>query len=124
MEKNAVNIYKSGMFYNVYGDDAVILYCLLNYKVTYKKTAGFPDSALNKVKNKLEEEKINYNIYDKNDLLNSFVGVSKRYNTVLKEGLKKLEAEERLSNLKEKLDKCSKTKLENIIELIEKELNE
>lgn len=58
---------KNGGFYSVYGDDAFILYYLLNYKIIGDKV-GFPNSALNKVVNLLEDNHISYevdgNIYD------------------------------------------------------------
>ena len=58
---------KNGGFYSAYGDDAYILYYLLNYKIIGDKV-GFPKSAFNKVINLLEDNHISYevdgNIYD------------------------------------------------------------
>ena len=48
MNKNYIAIRKSGKFYNVFDDDALIFnYNIINYK------AGFPESAYQKVINKL-----------------------------------------------------------------------
>lgn len=60
-EKDYVNLVKGiGKFYNVYNDDAIIISYLMGYKVRENKTCGFPDNALNKVINKLEDKKISY----------------------------------------------------------------
>lgn len=62
---NYISIYKSGKFYNAFNDDGIILHYLLGYKyLEHKKSIGFPESALNKVKTTLENEKISYKIYD------------------------------------------------------------
>lgn len=53
-----IEIYKSGKFYNVFGDDGIIIHELIGYKyLEYKKQVGFPESALNKVINVLESKK-------------------------------------------------------------------
>ena len=49
-----VTIRKVGLFYQVFDDDALILHFLLTYKVIDSKV-GFPNNALNKVINVLEE---------------------------------------------------------------------
>ena len=64
--KKYLILYKnSEKFYNVYQDDSYILNYLFGYKVLDKRKSGFPDSAITKVKNMLEEKKISYQIiYD------------------------------------------------------------
>ena len=70
VEKNSVILYKSGKFYNAYGDNGIIIHNLLGYKfVSYKNSAGFPESAINKVKGVLEKEKLSYVIYEKNTFI-------------------------------------------------------
>jgi len=58
---------KNGGFMCVHGEDVYILYYLLNYKIIGDKL-GFPNSALNKVVNLLEDNHISYevggNVYD------------------------------------------------------------
>ena len=50
LNKYVVRLYKSGKFYNVFGDDGLILHELLGYKyIEYKNSVGFPESAINKV---------------------------------------------------------------------------
>ena len=59
MDKNSIVLYKSGKFYNAYGDNGIILHKLLGYKfVNYKNSAGFPESAINKVKAVFEKERM------------------------------------------------------------------
>ena len=120
VEKNSVILYKSGKFYNAYGDNGIIIHNLLGYKfVSYKNSAGFPESAINKVKGVLEKEKLSYVIYEKNTFICDYKGINKNYNKVLKDSLKKLEMEERLSRLQSKLDNFTIDDLEKVIEGVE-----
>lgn len=120
MDKNSIVLYKSGKFYNAYGDNGIILHKLLGYKfVSYKNSAGFPESAINKVKSVLEKEKLSYVIYEKNTFICDYKVVSKNYNRILKESLKNLEMEERLSRLQSKLDNFTLDDLEKVVAGIE-----
>lgn len=120
MEKNSVILYKSGKFYNAYGDNGIIIHNLLGYKfVSYKNSAGFPESAINKVKGVLEKEKLSYMIYEKDAFVSEYKGINKNYNRILKESLKNLEMEERLSRLQSKLDNFTLDDLEKVIEGVE-----
>ena len=53
------------MFYNTYCADAIILFELMNYKVSFKGSAGFPEKSLSKVLNILEGEKVGYSFFKK-----------------------------------------------------------
>ena len=56
-------LFKIGTFYCAYNRDAYIMSYLFKYKVREKrdeKETGFPVSSINKVKARLEAEKINY----------------------------------------------------------------
>lgn len=120
MDENSIVLYKSGKFYNAYGDNGIILHKLLGYKfVSYKNSAGFPESAINKVKSVLEKEKLSYVIYEKNTFICDYKCVSKNYNRILKESLKNLEMEERLSRLQSKLDNFTLDDLEKVVAGIE-----
>ena len=120
MDKNSIVLYKSGKFYNAYGDNGIILHKLLGYKfVSYKNSAGFPESAINKVKSVLEKEKLSYVIYEKNTFICDYKGINKNYNKVLKDSLKNLEMEERLSRLQSKLDNFTLDDLEKVVAGIE-----
>lgn len=115
-----ISLYKSGTFFNAYGDDAVILHLLLGYKyLSIKKSAGFPANALPKVKSVLEYENIAYKIYNKEELIEEGKGIDKKYSESIKKGLKKLEIEERMDRLNKKLDKLTVSELEKVLEGLE-----
>lgn len=120
MNKNYVSLYKSGKFYNAFGDDGLILHYLIGYKfLEYKQSVGFPESAFGKVKSILDNDDISYKVYDKDILLEDKKGVNKKYNTVLSKALKKYDLEKRLKRIKEKINHFSIEDLEKIIEGIE-----
>lgn len=120
MNKNYVSLYKSGKFYNAFGDDGLILHHLIGYKfVEYKQSVGFPESAFGKVKSLLDDVDISYKVYDKDILIEEKKGNNKKYNKVLSEALKKYDLEKRLIRIKDKINKFSAEDLEKIIEGIE-----
>ena len=47
----------SGIFFETYDNDAIILNYLFNYKITGSNRVGFPNTALSKVINTLENKK-------------------------------------------------------------------
>ena len=49
---------KVGNFYHSYDDDGIILNYLFNYKIKDNSMVGFPVSSLDKVKRRLEKEKV------------------------------------------------------------------
>ena len=105
MNKYSIRLYKSGKFYNAFGDDGLILHELLGYKyIEYKNSVGFPESTINKVKSKLENEKISYSIYEKDNLLEEYKGIDKNYKIVLSKALKNYDIEKRLTRLKSKIN--------------------
>ena len=120
MNKNYVSLYKSGKFYNAFGDDGLILHHLIGYKfVEYKQSVGFPESAFGKVKSLLDDVDISYKVYDKDILIEEKKGNNKKYNKVLSEALKKYDLEKRLIRIKDKINNFSTQDLEKIIEGIE-----
>lgn len=120
MEKNCVILYKSGKFYNAFGDHGLIIHHLLGYKfVEYKQSVGFPESAYNKVISALQKEKITYRVYDKDRLVEEKKGIGKNYSNNLKEALKKFDMEKRLNRIKTRINDFSTDDLEKIIEGIE-----
>ena len=120
MKKSSISLYKSGKFYNAFNDDGIILHSLLGYKyVTYKQCVGFPESAFEKVKRCLEQEKISYEVYEKDQKIEEYKGISKNYGLLLKKTYKELEVETRVNNLRQKIEECSTQELERIIEAIE-----
>ena len=120
MTKNYVSLYKSGKFYNAFGDDGLILHHLVGYKyIEYKQSVGFPESAFGKVKSALEDNALSYKVYEKDALIEENKGVNKRYNKLLCEALKNYELDERLTRMKNKINNFSIENLEKIIEGIE-----
>ena len=117
---NKISLYKTGKFYNAYGDNGIILHYLLKYKYTeYKNSVGFPDSALNKVKTSLENNNISYAIYNKDILIEDYKGIDKNYKNTLKEALKSYDMESRITRLKNKINNLELDDLEKIIEGLE-----
>lgn len=57
---NTLLILKNGSFYSTYKEDAIILNFILKYKIFDEFRVGFPEMALTKVINALEEKKIDY----------------------------------------------------------------
>ena len=122
MSKNYLSLYKSGKFYNAFGDDGLIVHYLVGYKfVEYKQSVGFPESAFGKVKSILDKENLAYKVYDKDTLLEAKNGVDKKYKLILKESLKNYELEQRLIRIRNKINDFSTDELEKIIEGIESE---
>lgn len=127
--KTSVIISKgSGKFYNVYDDDAFIMNLLFGYQalrndkgliISYK--SGFPDNALNKVLNKLEDNKISYKVIykDKEPLIRDF-GKKNRYLEFVDKTKSNMELTSRIDLLVRKIKEVEdKEKLESIIEAVE-----
>ena len=120
MNKYGVRLYKSGKFYNAFGDEGMILHELLGYKyIEYKNSVGFPESAINKVKGKLDSVNISYSIYEKDNLLEEHKGIDKNYKIVLSKALKNYDIEKRLTILKSKINNLSTEELERVIDSLE-----
>ena len=118
---NSLKIRKSGTFYNVFDDDCYILYFFFNYNIKNQKV-GFPNSALNKIINKLEEFKINYEVIGGNEQ-NNFKNLNKYEKYVLL-GKEKYEKDIKYADIVDKLHKASEEKLDKILENIERILDE
>lgn len=120
LNKYGVRLYKFGKFYNAFGDEGMILHELLGYKyIEYKNSVGFPESAINKVKSKLESVNISYSIYEKDNLLEEHKGIDKNYKIVLSKALKNYDIEKRLTRLKSKINNLSTEELERVIDSLE-----
>lgn len=131
-EKSCVVIYKQGgKFYDVYGYDALIFNLLFNFKILQKETStsktvkcGFPDNSLGKIVNKLEDNKISYQIItrEKDPVVKDFKKINNYFKfkdeatkkndlivriNLLIEKIKSLSHEEALA-LMEKIEECLK----------------
>ena len=122
MAKYSIKLYKVGKFYNAFGDDGIILHELLGYKyIEYKNSVGFPESAISKVKSKLDSENIAYCLFEKENLLEEKRGLDKNYKIVLSKALKNYDMEKRLTRLKDRINDLSTDDLERIIDNLENE---
>ena len=101
-------------FYCVYGDDAYILYYLLNYRIIGDKV-GFPNSAFNKVVNLLEDNHISYevdgNVYDFKN--------RNKYKKILDLGKRKSSLDYRVNDIISKLDKLNEKDIDKILDYVE-----
>lgn len=65
---NYIILYRRGTFYYSYGKDAQIISYFFNYQIKSVEknipSCAFPKNSINKVKTKLEKEKINYLLID------------------------------------------------------------
>ena len=119
-----IQLYKIGKFYNIYGDDAIILNYLFGYKILIDGKVGFPETALNKVINTLEDKKISYRIINKNesDIFKNY-GNLNCYKKILKYSLEYKDIKTRVERIQELINNVSDiTILEKIIGVIENEL--
>ena len=97
--KKVVRLRLVGKFYQAYEDDAYVIHAIMGYKVSNGKI-GFPTSSIGKVQNKLDEYKINYQIIEKDSIIDSkdFKN-SNKYDKYLNEGIKsfdKIKSDEEL----------------------------
>ena len=122
--KKMVNLRKIGKFYHAYEDDAYVLHYCLGYNVCNGKV-GFPVSALGKVQSKLEEYKVNYQIFDKDNVIDKkdFKNNNK-YEKCYKEGLKSVDRIKSDEELIQKIHNLSDEKVNKILKYIEEVLNE
>lgn len=93
----------------------------MNYKIVKEKGGtGFPESVLNKVINTLENEKISYKIFEKNEIINenNFKKIN-NYSKVLKKGISELAIEEKIEDIDRKIRNLSPKELNRIFDLIE-----
>lgn len=100
---------------------AVILKFLFGYKVLDNKKSGFPDNAINKVVNKLEEMHISYQIIyvDKNPVVKNYKKLNK-YDEIRSNSLKAINQENRVDLLVNKIKEATPEQIDKIIESMEK----
>lgn len=118
--KESINIIKTNnKFYNVYEVDAYIFNLLFGYKIMDNNKVGFPDSVYNKIINTLEDNTINYNVIfrDKDNIIKNF----KNRNNYLKfkdRALDKIDIDNKVNMIIDKIKKCNKSDLERIFYII------
>ena len=115
---------KVGGFFHAFDEDAYILNYLFGYKISNSRL-GFPVSSKNKVKNVLDEKKINYcfKISDEEIDRKDFKKLN-RYHDYVKKGKNNYEIEKQKEKLKDKIKDLPLEKVEDILSYIEKVINE
>lgn len=117
-EKKFVVIRKNnGKFCSAFNEDAYIIGYLCDYKVLENRKVGFPDSALTKVINKLEDEKISYQIIylDKDPLIKDYKKLNK-YNLVKEKALHRLDYVNKVNMIIEKIKKMSEEEFSEFLD--------
>ena len=119
--KYSIIIIKSGLFYNVYGRDAIIISNITNYKLFFyndKLCISFPKESLNLLLSRLRTRNIGYIVLNKNSkeiYLGKDVSYIKEYNESSKVRERELILEEILIKIK-KLDYDKIKEINNSIE--------
>ena len=122
MNSCSIKLYKIGKFYRANGNDSYIIHELLGYKyVVSSNSVGFPLSALSKVKSKLDDEKISYEIFEKDKLIEKSNGIAKNYKKILKKAIDNMDIEVRINKLREKINSFDEEKLKEILLILENE---
>lgn len=118
-------IVEDGLFYRVYGDDAIILNYFLGYKITKGNVVSFPEKAYSKVKNMLIGKGISLQINSKdNRLLLICLVKGNNYFKYLDIALENYNLNTRIENIVSKIKDLNLNKLNNLLSLIEDYLND
>ena len=112
--EDVVEIRKSGKFYNTFGNDAIVIHYLLNYKIVKEKGGvGFPETAFNKVIKALEDNEVSYKIYEKNEI------TQEHDFKKLNNGKNNLSVEERVEKVLKKVNELNNRELDKLLKVIE-----
>lgn len=123
--KGSLLMIDDGLFYRVYGDDAIILNYFFGYKITKGNIVSFPEEAYSKVKNMLIGKGISLQINSKDNrlLLICFVK-GNNYYKYLDIALENYNLNNKIENLINKIKDLNQNKLNNLLSLIEDYLND
>lgn len=121
---SSVVIRRSGGFYYVFDDDAMIISYLTGYKISGDR-CGFPLNSLSKVTNLLEDNSINYLVKEKMEEVDRReFKKNNKYGKILDKGKKKFSIDYRINNIMEKLNELSYDELEELLNIIEDYIDE
>lgn len=121
---SSVVIRRSGGFYYVFDDDAMIISYLTGYKVSGER-CGFPLNSLSKVTNLLEDNSINYIVKENMEEIESKnFKKNNKYSKILDKGKKKFSIDYRINNIMEKLNELSYDELDELLGVIEVYIDE
>ena len=122
MNNRSIVIRKTGGFYQVFDNDALIISYLFNYKIINFK-CGFPLIAINKVINTLEEKKINFIIKDEEEIVKNFKNKN-TYSKYLEKARVKDNINNRIKSILDKLNDLDTKKMNEVLSAIEEVLYE
>ena len=122
MNNRSIVIRKSGGFYQVFDNDALIISYLFNYKIINFK-CGFPLVAINKVINTLEEKKINFIIKDEEEVVKNFRNKN-TYSKYLEKARVKDNINNRIKSILDKINDLDVKKLNEVLSVIDETLYE
>ncbi len=114
-----IKLYIKGGFYYCYGNDSIIISYLCNYKIINNRV-GFPICGINKVINILIDNKLDYIIYNKNNIIDKYINKDNRYDNILIKAKSSIDINNRISNIVNNLKKLDNNKLDNILDYIER----
>ena len=120
-DTKVLKIHKNnGKFYNSYNEDAWLLSYLFDYKLIDGVRAGFPDVAIERVKERLEEEKISYKIdYADGEIVEKDFAAENRYDEIFAAAKKFVDIKMRLDDIIRKLERSDLEDLVQIMDIIE-----
>lgn len=121
--RDFVRIRKHGKFYAAYEEDAYVIHAIIGYKVSNGKI-GFPENALGKVLQELEEHKVSYLVIENDKETEKKNFPKSNYDKFLKEGKRSFEDIKKEGELVKKIKNLSPEKLEKIVKYIEEVCNE
>lgn len=113
-----ITLRRTGGFYQVFDNDALIVSYLFNYKINNYKV-GFPVSAYNKVINTLEDKYINYVVKDKEEIIKKDFKNRNKYSKFLEKSIIKDNVNNRINKILDKINNMDKDELELILNRIE-----
>ncbi len=109
---------KSGNFYSVFDDDAIILHSLFNYKIKDSRV-GFPVNSIDKVTEKLKELHIDYKL---DDIIIHFE--DNKYDNVLIESKNKSSLDYKIREIEDRINNSDYNTLNKLIEVIDRFFDE
>ena len=118
-----IKIYRKGGFYHSYDDDGIIISYLCDYKIINNRV-GFPLNSINKVVNILIDNKIDYIIYNKDNVIDKYISNDNRYYNILIKAKSNIDINNRINNIVFNLKKLDNNKLNIILEYIERVIYE
>ena len=119
--KEYLILFKSGIFYEAFDEDAVILNRLFNYKISKKKNnmrAGFPLSNIEKVEKELEDKKINYMIIENKKITYTSTNKKNKFSSLAHDVYDFITIKNRIDEINKVLNERSND--EDIMDLLDK----